>query len=63
MGVDVAGVFLAVGPFGGIAALEEMVVDLADTASAGSALAAHVGLEVGHSRPLLRGRGSFLPRL
>ena len=36
VGVDIAGVFLAVGPFGGIAAFKEMVVDLADAAGAGS---------------------------
>ena len=50
MGIDIAGVFLAVGPFGRIAAFKEMVVDLADAAGAGAALAAYVGLEVGHSR-------------
>lgn len=63
VGVDIAGVFLAVGPFGGIASLEEMVVDLGDAAGARSALAAHVGLEVGHTRLFRLGRGSFLPRL
>ena len=44
MGVDIAGVFLAVWPLGRIAPLEEMVADLADAAGAGSALAAHIGL-------------------
>ena len=63
MGVDIAGMFLAVGLFGGIAAFKEMVVDLADAAGTGSALAAHVGLEVGHTRHFRLGRGSFLPRL
>ena len=63
MGVDVAGVFLAVGPFGGIASLEEVVVDFGDTAGAGPALAAHIGLEIGHTRLFRLGRGSFLPRL
>ena len=63
VGVDIAGVFLAVGPFGGIAPFEEVVVDLADAAGTGSALAAHVGLEFGHTRLFRRGWGSFLPRL
>ena len=63
MGVDIAGVFLAVGPFWGIASFKEMVVDLADTAGTGSALAAHIGLEIGHTRLFRLGRGSFLPRL
>ena len=63
MGVDVAGVFLAVGPFGRIAPLEEMVVDFGDAAGAGLALAAHIGLEIGHTRLFRRGWGSFLPRL
>ena len=53
----------AVGPLGGVAAFKEVVVDLTDAASAGSALAAHIGLEIGHSRLLRRGRGSFLPQL
>ena len=61
--VDIAGVLFAVGPFGRIAALEEMVVDLADTAGTGPALAAHIGLEVGHSRLFRLGRDSFPPRL
>ena len=63
VGIDIAGLLFAVGPFGRVAAFEEMVVDLADTAGAGSALAAHIGLEVGHSRLFRLGRGSFLPRL
>ena len=63
MGVDIAGMLFAVGPFGGIAAFKEMVVDLGDAAGAGPALAAHIGLEVGHSRLFRLGRGSFLPRL
>lgn len=49
-GVDIAGVFFTVGPFEVIAALEEMVVDLGDAAGAGTALEAHVGLEIGHAR-------------
>ena len=61
--VDIAGVLFAVGPFGRIAAFKEMVVDLGDAAGAGSALAAHIGLEVGHSRLFRLGWGSFLPRL
>ena len=48
--IDIAGVPFAIGPLGGVAAFEEMVVDLADAAGAGAALAAYVGLEVGHSR-------------
>ena len=63
VGVDIPCVLFAVGPFGGIASLEEMVVDLADTAGTGSALAAHVGLEIGHTRLFRLGWGSFLPRL
>ena len=47
----------------GVAPLKEMVVDLGDAARAGSALAAHIGLEVGHTRLFRLGRGSFLPRL
>lgn len=60
VGIDIAGVFLAIRPLGRVAALEEMVVDLADAAGAGPALAAHIGLEVGHFRLFRRGRGSFL---
>ena len=63
VGIDITGVFFAVGPFGRVAAFKKMVVDLADAAGAGSALAAHIGLEVGHSRLFRRGWGSFLPRL
>jgi hypothetical protein len=40
-----------------------MVVDLTDAAGTGSALAAHVGLEIGHTRLFRLGRGSFLSRL
>ena len=61
--VDIAGVLFAIGPLGGVASLEEVVIDLADTAGTGPALAAHLGLEVGHSRLFRLGRGSFLPRL
>ena len=63
VGVNIAGVFFTVGPFGGIAAFKEMVVDLGDAAGAGPALAAHIGLEIGHTRLFRLGRGSFLPRL
>ena len=63
MGVDIAGVLFTIGPLGRVAPLEEMVVDLADAAGTGSALAAHVGLEVGHTRLFRLGWGSFLPRL
>ena len=62
VGVDIAGVLFTIGPLGRVAAFEEMVVDLGDTAGAGSALAAHIGLEVGHSRLFRLDRGSFLPR-
>ena len=61
--VDIAGVLFAIVPLGGVAPLEEMVADLADTAGAGAALAAYEGLEVGHFRLFRLGRGSFLPRL
>ena len=61
--IDIAGVLFTVGPFGRVAAFEEMAVDLTDAAGAGSALAAHVGLEIGHTRLFRLGRGSFLPRL
>ena len=61
--VDIAGVLFAIGPLGGVASLEEVVIDLADTAGTGPALAAHLGLEVGHSRLFRLGWGSFLPRL
>ena len=42
MGVDIAGVFLAIGPLGRVAPFKEMVVDLGDAAGAGSALAAYI---------------------
>ena len=61
--VDIAGVLFAVGPVGRLAPLEEMVVDFGDAAGAGLALAAHIGLEIGHTRLFRLGRGSFLPRL
>ena len=61
--IDIAGVLFTVGSFGRVAAFKQMVVDLADTAGTGSALAAHVGLEIGHTRLFRLGRGSFLPRL
>ena len=63
VGIDIAGVLFTVGPFGRVASFKEVVVDLGDAAGAGSALAAHIGLEVGHSRLFRLGRGSFLPRL
>ena len=63
VGVDITGVLFAVGPFGRVAAFKQMVVDLADTAGARPALAAHIGLEVGHSRLFRLGRDSFPPRL
>ena len=63
VGIDIAGVLFAVGPFGGVAAFKQVVVDLGDTAGAGAALAAHIGLEVGHTRLFRLGRGSFPPRL
>ena len=63
VGVDIAGVLFTVGPFWRIASFKEMVVNLTDAAGARPALAAHVGLEVGHTRLFRLGRGSFLPRL
>lgn len=42
MGVDIAGVLFAVGPFGGVASFKQVVVDLTDAAGAGSVLAAHM---------------------
>ena len=42
MGVDIAGVFLTVGPFGGVASFKQVVADLADAAGAGAALAAYL---------------------
>ena len=62
VGVDIAGVLFAVGPLGRVAPLKQVVVDLSDAAGAGLALAAHVGLEIGHARLFRCGRGSFLPR-
>ena len=63
VGVDITGVLFAVGPLGRVAALKQVVVDLGDAAGTGPALAAHVGLEVGHFRLFRRGRGGFPPRL
>ena len=63
VGLDIAGVLFTVGPFGRIASFKEVVVDLTDAAGAGSALAAYVGLEIGHARLFRLGWGSFLPRL
>ena len=63
VGVDVAGVLLAVYLHRRVAAFEEVVVDLGDAAGARSALAAYIGLEIGHTRLFRLGRGSFLPRL
>lgn len=63
VGVDIASVLFAIGPLGGVAAFKEVVVDLTDAAGAGAALAAYVGLEVGHSRLFRLGQGSFLPQL
>lgn len=63
MGVDIAGVLFTIGPLGRVAPLEEVVVDLGDAAGAGAALAAHIGLKVGHFRLVRRGRDGFPPRL
>ena len=63
VGIDIAGVLFAVGPFGGIAAFKEMVVDLTDAAGTGPALTANVRLEIGHFRFFRLGWGSFPPRL
>lgn len=59
MGVHVSRVLLAVGPDGRVAALEQVVVQLADAAGAGPAHAAAVGLEVGHARRLRRRVGRY----
>ena len=52
-------------PAVGVSTLEALArnLDFGDTAGAGTALAAHVGLEVGHSRLFCLGRGSFPPQL
>lgn len=63
VGIDIARVLFAVGPLGGVASLKETVVDLGDTASARLTLAAHIGLEIGHTRLFRLDWGSFLPRL
>ena len=63
VGVDIAGVLFTIGPFGELAPFEEVVVDLTDAAGTGAALAAYVGLEIGHSRLFRLGWGSFLPQL
>ena len=63
MGVNIAGVFFTVGPFRGVAAFKQVIVDLADAAGARLALAAHVGLEIGHFRLFRLGLGNFLPWL
>ena len=63
VGIDIASVLFAVGPFGGVAAFEEVVIDLGDAAGAGPALTANVRLEIGHARLVRRGRDGFLPQL
>ena len=45
LGVHIAGVFFAVWPDGGVAALPQMIVDLADTAGAWLAALTLVGLK------------------
>ncbi len=62
VGVDVAGVLFAVGPFGRVATFKQMVVDLGDTSGTGLALAAHIGLEIGYPRLFRFGWGRFLPQ-
>lgn len=59
MGVDIAGVLFAVGLFGGVAPLEEEIVEFGDAAGAGLAFVSHVGLEVGCFRLFRLGWGSF----
>ena len=49
MGVDIAGVLLAVDPGGRVAALPQVRPLLRDASGAGSALLARDGLEVGHA--------------
>ena len=62
VGVDVAGMLCPVRPYGRIASLKQVVIDLGDAAGAGSALAAYIGLEVGHTRLFRLGPGRFLDR-
>ena len=59
VGVDITGVLFTGGPFGGIAAFKEMVVDFGDAVGARPALAAHVWLEIGHARLFRLGQGSL----
>ena len=54
MGIDVAGVLFSVNPFGGVAALPQVVIDLADATRSRSAVRRAVGGE-------LYWRSSFLP--
>jgi len=54
VGVHVSCMLPAVGPDGRVAAFEQVVVELANTAGAGPAHAAAVGFEVGHARRLRR---------
>ena len=54
IGVDVVGVLFAVDPLGGVAALPQVVIDLADTACSRPAVGRAVGGE-------LYWRSSFLP--
>ena len=61
VGIDIAGVLFAVGPLGRVAPFKQMVVELGDAADAGLALAAHIGLEIGHTRRHICCRCSFLP--
>ena len=63
MGVYVAGVLLAVDPFGRVAPLVEMIADLADTPSARLAPAGQNGLKSGHTRRFTLAVGTFPSRL
>ena len=53
-GVHIAGVFLAVRPHGGVAALPAVLADLRDTSGARLPFPSDIGLECGHGPFLLR---------
>ena len=57
LGIHIPGVLFTVRPHRRVAALPEMVADLADTAGARFAARAKIGLEGGHGSLLLRLRG------
>ena len=63
MGVDIAGVLLAVDPHRRVAAFKKVVIDLADTSCACPAAIAHIRLEIGHSQFFRLGWGHSLSQL